>query len=404
MSGAAGAPPATAPPGQPLDLEAFARALANPPVPPAASWRPWLVRLTPGQFPRLTALCRTRHITLLDTIDRQLSELAAVRFPGAQRQAQRRRFVQDVLDAAGNPACCGVWVYVPWDAKIAHLLDAEAYFEVITNRNRDKITRAEQQRLRTKRVAVVGLSVGAEAAVTIAQEHLCGAIVLADFDRLDLSNLNRLQAGFDDLGQAKPVLAARRIAKIDPYLDVTVFEHGVTADTLETFLAGVDLVVEECDDLRMKFDIRRVARARRINVVFAADERGFLSVEPYANEPDLDPFHGRIRAPQPPRDAFPTPLAYFGALTEWLGGWDAISERSRQSLEQVGSALAGYPQLASEARYAAGQLGNVVRRLLLGEPLAPFMGHLALDDAVMPARRTVTAPNPSARPKRSPRR
>jgi heme-degrading monooxygenase HmoA len=67
------------------------------------------------------------------------------------------------------------------------------------------------------------------------------------------------------------------------------------------------------------------------------------------------------------------------ALTVWLGGWDAISERSRLSLEQIGSTLRGYPQLASEARFAAGQIGHVARRLLLGERLAPFVGHLDLE-------------------------
>lgn len=40
------------------------------------------------------------------------------------------------------------------------------------------------------------------------------------------------------------------------------------------------------------------------------------------------------------------------------------------------------PQLASEARYAAGQLGNVARRLLLGETLPPFVGNLDLEELV----------------------
>jgi hypothetical protein len=71
-------------------------------------------------------------------------------------------------------------------------------------------------------------------------------------------------------------------------------------------------------------------------------------------------------------------LAFFKALTEWLGGWDNLSERSRRSLERVGDTLCGYPQLASEARYAAGQLGHVARRLLLGERVAPFVGNLDL--------------------------
>lgn len=364
-----------------LGVEEFTLHLASPSEPPDRSWQPLIVRLEPGELDHLGALCREHRIALLDAMERQLMDLAAVRLPAAD-SAARQSYVADLVSARGGPEACGYWVYLPWEAKVAHLLDPQAYFEVITDRNRDKITRAEQQMLRTRRVGVMGLSVGGEAAVTVAQEHLCGEIVLADFDRLDLSNLNRLGAGFDDLGQNKAVIIARRIARIDPYLPVTIYQDGVTDTNLDAFLDGLDLLIEECDGLQLKHQVRQLARERAINVVFAADERGFLSIEPYASRPDLRPFHGRIERPHPPRETFPTPLAFLRALTEWMGGWEAISERSRRSLEQIGVSLSGYPQLAAEARYAAGQIGHVARRLLLGERLPPFCGHLDLNELV----------------------
>jgi hypothetical protein len=335
-----------------------------------AEWRPLVFRLAPGERSALSAVSAAAGVLVIDRIERQLVDLAQVRAPASDAVA-RRRAVEEARHAEGAPEAYGVWVYLPWERKVAHLLDPDDYFEVITDRNRDKITREEQHRLRTKRVGVIGLSVGGEAAVTLAQEHLCGTIVLADFDGLDLSNLNRLDAGFDDLGENKAIIVARRIAKIDPFLEVEVFDAGVTDDNVERFLNGLDLLVEECDGLRMKFEIRERARARGLDIVFAADERGFLSVEPYASRPELRPFHGRIAAAQPSREAYATPLDFLQALTEWMGGWDAISEESRRSLVQVGSTLSGYPQLASEARFAAGQIGHVARRLLLGESLPP---------------------------------
>lgn len=360
-------------------LEAFAHEVASPSAPPAESWRPWIVRLRAGEIDALADLCRERAITLVDTIDRQLMDLAAAMMPAAD-DVGRARFIADTVAAHGGRDAYGRWVYLPWEAKVVHLLDRDDYFEVITNRNHDKVTREEQRLLRTRRVGVLGLSVGGEAAVTVAQEHLCGEIVLADFDRLDLSNLNRLGAGCDDLGVNKAVIVARRIAKIDPYLEVVVLEEGVTGANMDRFLGGLDLLIEECDGLAVKHEIRRRALERGLNVVFAADERGFLSIEPYGCRPDLRPFHGRIEEPQPPRESFPTALAFMRALTEWMGGWDQISDRSRRSLEQIGATLCGYPQLASEARYAAGQIGHVARRLLLGERLAPFVGNLDLDE------------------------
>ena len=357
-----------------LDMEGFARLVA---AGCPSSWQAKIVRLSPGDHNRFTACCREQRIVQIDTIERQLADLAQARFPAAS-SAERDQFVADAVAAAGDAVAVGAWAYLPWQATVVHLLDRDAYFEVITNRNRDKITRAEQERLRTKRVGVLGLSVGGESAVTVAQEHLCGEIVLADFDRLDLSNLNRLPAGVDELGLRKTTIVARRIARIDPYLSVIVFEDGVTSSNLGTFLAGLDLLIEECDGLPIKHEVRLHARALRVNVVYAADERGFLSVEPYAHWPTLRPFHGLIETPPLSRERYPTSIAFMKALTEWMGGWNNISERSQRSLACVGETLCGYPQLASEARYAAGQIGHVARRLLLGERLHPFVGNLDL--------------------------
>jgi tRNA threonylcarbamoyladenosine dehydratase len=160
-------------------------------------------------------------------------------------------------------------------------------------------------------------------------------------------------------------------------------EDGVTTANLEAFLDGLDLIIEECDALQIKREVRLLARKRGVNIVYAADERGFLSVEPYQYYPDLLPFHGRVEHPQPSREDFPTPVAFMKALSLWLGGWENLSDRTRSSLEQVGDTLCGYPQLASEARYAAGQIGHIVRRLLLGERLPPFIGNLDLADLVL---------------------
>lgn len=362
-------------------VETLAATLESATDPPADTFRPVVVRLEDGELDELARFCRGRGIRLIDEYERQLAELAAARLPGGDR-ADRRGLVAELVSVPGGAASTGNWVFLPWEMKVVHLLDEDAYFEVVTDRNHDKITRQEQQRLRAATIGVMGLSIGGEAAATVAQEHLCGHIVLADYDLLDLSNLNRLSAGFDELGLPKTTIAARRVAKLNPYIEVTVFEAGVTAENAGAFLEGLDLLIEESDGLRTKFDIRLMARERGLDIIFAGDERGFLSVEPYGQAPDLLPFHGRIAGPQPPREEYATTRDFLIDLTEWLGGWDAISERSRQSLDRIGESLCGYPQLASEARFAAGQVGHVARRLLLGERVAPFLGHVDLSEIV----------------------
>ena len=73
--------------------------------------------------------------------------------------------------------------------------DQTAFRAVRLDRNRNKITTDEQQRLGELRIGVVGLSVGHAIAYTLAAEGVCGDLRLADFDDLELSNLNRVPAG-----------------------------------------------------------------------------------------------------------------------------------------------------------------------------------------------------------------
>ena len=345
----------------------------------ARHWRPVLVELATDDAVEFERLCHRHGLICHDMIEIQIEELATLRFRASDDQVQRAEFVREYIARHGSPNAVGVWVHYPWCRTVVHVLPREDCFDVITDRNHDKITRDEQHLLRTKRIGVVGLSVGGEAAVTVAQEHLCGRIVLADYDTLDHSNLNRLGASVADLGVNKAVIVARRIACIDPFIEVTLYPDGVTAESMPHFLNGLDLLLEECDNLPVKFSIREAARDRGLNLIYAADERGFLSVEPYANERGLPLFHGRVTHAQPTRASFATPFEFMQALTEWVGGWDRISQRSRESLSQIGLTRSGYPQLASEARFAAGQLGHVARRLLLGERLAPCAIQMDLD-------------------------
>ena len=125
-------------------------------------------------------------------------------------------------------------------------------------------------------------------------EGLAGELRLADFDTIELSNLNRLPGTVLDLGVNKAVAAARRIAEIDPYLRVVVVPEGIQPDNLGSFLDGLDLVIEECDSLDVKLLVREAARDRRIPVVMETSDRGVLDVERFDLEPERPIFHGLL--------------------------------------------------------------------------------------------------------------
>ena len=62
-----------------LDFDEFTRLVASPPEPPRESWRPAFLRVKPGEAERFFAFCREHPLAVVDSIDRQLADLASVR-------------------------------------------------------------------------------------------------------------------------------------------------------------------------------------------------------------------------------------------------------------------------------------------------------------------------------------
>ena len=116
------------------------------------------------------------------------------------------------------------------------------------SRNIGWVTREEQALLRHKRVAIAGLGgVGGLHLLTLCRLGI-SKFHLADFDTFDLANFNR-QAGatISTLDQSKLDVMIRQARDINPELDITAFEKGVTDDNLEAFLEGVDLYIDGLD-------------------------------------------------------------------------------------------------------------------------------------------------------------
>lgn len=320
------------------------------------SWRPILYE---GRRPDLPG---DVHDTLLD----QLRELIAIRHPGERlTEAESDRLVVEHLDGR-NPARYGTWVYYPWSRRLVHLLPRDEFREVRADRNRGKITPDEQRRLAGARIGVVGLSVGNMAAVTLALEGVGGSFRLADHDRLSLSNLNRLRGGVADLGVEKTVLAARELAGIDPWLELDLHRDGLRAGRVDEFLSGLDLVVEECDDLAAKVLVRERARALGIPVIMETNDRGLLDVERFDLEPDRPILHGLIGATRAEdltgltaREKVPFILSIVDEKR--------LSARMAASLTEIGVTLSGWPQLASGVALGAALVTDTARRILLGE-------------------------------------
>ncbi len=248
------------------------------------------------------------------------------------------------------------------------VLGPHGFRAVRLDRNRNNITPREQDKLGALHIGVAGLSVGHVIAHTLAAQGLCGRLRLADFDRLELSNLNRVPASVFDLGLNKAYVAARRVAELDPYLPVEVFDAGLTLDTVDEFVDGLDVVVEECDALDMKAALRVAARARGIPVLMATSDRGLVDVERFDREPQRPILHGllgeldlALLPGMSSREKVRHVLRHLEA--------ERLSPRGAASLIEIDRSLSTWPQLASDVVLGASVLAEAVRRIGLGEEL-----------------------------------
>lgn len=311
-----------------------------------------LDRDDPVNSPILLRLRAYPDVEFIDQIEAQLSSLRRLRpAPDAELLAEPTQ-----------------WAYYPWRRTAVAVLGPRGFRAVRLDRNRNNITAEEQNRLGKLHIGVAGLSVGHVIAHTVAAQGMCGRLRLADFDHLELSNLNRVPASIFDIGLNKAHVAARRIAELDPYLPVEVFDEGLTFESVDAFLDSLDILVEECDSLDMKAALREGARARGIPVLMATADRGLVDVERFDQEPNRPILHGLLGEldigllpGMSSREKIPHILRHLEA--------EHLSPRTAASLVEIDRSLSTWPQLASDVVLGGSVVAEAVRRIGLGEEL-----------------------------------
>jgi molybdopterin/thiamine biosynthesis adenylyltransferase len=309
-------------------------------------------------------------IVVFDEMYDQLKELARSMNPHIEKYTAEMAAAWIEQHLGETPiAHYGNYVYYPWSQRVVHLLEEEEFIELRTNRNRNKITVEEAQILSTKKVGVIGLSVGQSVSVTMAMERGFGEIRLADFDLLELTNLNRIRTGVQNLGLSKVISVAREIKEIDPYLKVTAFIDGITEENIDAFFKEggmLDVCVDECDGIDIKILCRQKAKEFHVPVVMESSDRGTLDVERFDLDPELPILHGyldhldisQVKNLESNEEKIPFLLPFTGI--------DTLSEKMRASMLEIGTTLTTWPQLASAATLGGGVTTNVCRRIFLG--------------------------------------
>lgn len=327
----------------------------------------------------LAELLENKKVDFIDLFNEQKQELKKTLLFGKSEGDQ-----EEYLSGAE-----ATYVYYPWDNKLLKILSESDFKSVRSSRNRYKITEQEQELLETKKVGVIGLSVGRTVSLALSLERIYGELRLADFDHIELSNLNRLNAPLKDYRLDKTVSTKRELLGFDPYLQVNCFHDGLTRDNLDDFFSAngkLDLVIDECDSLEVKILIRKKAKELGIPVLMDTSDRGMIDIERYDLDENLRYFNGLIGDFDPPY-SFELTQEERNNLLMQIIDFSNLSDRAKLSLGEMGKTISTWPQLASSVTMGGGTTCHVARRILLGETVQSGRYYIDLTELIPNAKR-----------------
>ncbi len=115
-----------------------------------------------------------------------------------------------------------------------------------------------QQKLLDSTVLIIGMGgLGSPVAMYLASAGV-GHLILADFDMVELSNLQRqIIHSTEDIGRNKVDSAYDRLKQLNPDVTITRFKQVLDDDTLSDLVPQVDLVVDGCDNFDTRFAVNR---------------------------------------------------------------------------------------------------------------------------------------------------
>lgn len=182
-------------------------------------------------------------------------------------------------------------------------LDPDEFYRILTARNTGIVSKADQLAVADARILVAGCGSIGGAAVEPLVRFGFRRLILADPGTFELKNLNRQNATVGDLGRNKALVAAERALAVNPHVEVTIVEEGVTLSSIDGLLEGVNLVVDGVDvttatGLAAKALLHSRAQKARLPTFTGWDMSGTQYVRLYDYRNGLRPFDGEVTLEQ----------------------------------------------------------------------------------------------------------
>ncbi len=126
------------------------------------------------------------------------------------------------------------------------------------------------EKLQASEVAIAGLGgLGSHIAVMLARSGV-GKLHLVDFDKVDVSNLNRQEYDIRHLGRLKTEALSERLREINPYLELIVDTVRVTPENVSALFSRQRIVCEAFDVPEQKAMLINTLLAQCPNTIVVA--------------------------------------------------------------------------------------------------------------------------------------
>ncbi len=128
-----------------------------------------------------------------------------------------------------------------------------------------------QEKLKNAKVLVAGAGgLGSPVSTYLAIAGV-GKIILADFDSVDPSNLNRQFLHHEkDIGRLKVESAKEKLLSMNPDIEVETIAEMLTESNLEALIPECDVIVDALDNLETRHVLNRFAIKRCIPLIHGA--------------------------------------------------------------------------------------------------------------------------------------
>ena len=128
-----------------------------------------------------------------------------------------------------------------------------------------------QQKIMDSTVLIIGMGgLGSPTALYLAAAGV-GHIVIADFDQVELSNLQRqIIHQTKDIGDDKVNSAKNKLTQLNPEIKVTIANELIHTDNLNELIKGVDIVLDGTDNFESRFEINKVCVENKKPLISAA--------------------------------------------------------------------------------------------------------------------------------------